>query len=81
MVTLLADYIARHNLRPGEFAARAGLNASSVSLWMHAKRRPGLVYAKAIETATNGEVPSDYWLSVKAENNNGRKRQKRVSRG
>jgi transcriptional regulator with XRE-family HTH domain len=57
------------------------VSQGAISLWVHAHRRPGAVYAKAIEQATNGEVPSDYWLSVKAENNNGRKRQKRVSRG
>lgn len=79
-MTRLAAYIERQGIRPGEFASRAGLHPSSVSLWMHAKRRPGLDHAMAIEKATNGEIPASYWLTITAENNNGRKRAKRVSR-
>lgn len=52
-----------------------------VSLWCNAKRRPGLVYATAIADATRGEIPAEYWLSVTAENNNGRPRKhKRAAR-
>ena len=73
-MTLLASYLAEQGITSSEFASKAGLSQSSVSLWMHAKRRPGLDHALAIERATGGAIPAAYWVTVQAENRNGRQK-------
>lgn len=80
MVTKLAEYIASTGLTQVAFARQHGFPTPMVCQWSNAKRRPGRDNAIAIERATGGAIPADYWKGVAAENNNGRRPAKRSGR-
>jgi len=61
----LASYLEKHDLKPAQFAERAGVPASTVTRILSGARRPRLDTAVKLSAVTGGEVSiSDF---VKAE--------------
>ena len=60
--TRLKRWLKKSGLSQVEFAERARLSESTVSLLLSGGRSPGLS-AVAIEQATDGAVPANCWLS------------------
>ena len=71
METKLAVFLKDHSLSHRAFAKRAGLDDlhPMVSLWARGLARPSLETAVAIEKATDGAIPTAYWLSVPSRKN------------
>lgn len=67
--TKLADYLDRTHTAHRAFAKKAGIPHlhPMIGLWARGKARPGLAPAFAIERATEGEIPADYWTTVVVE--------------
>jgi transcriptional regulator with XRE-family HTH domain len=63
----LADYIAKKNLKPANFADRLGVPASTVTRWLNGERTPSLASMAAITKATNGKVTSKDFLAPAKE--------------
>lgn len=61
-MTLLAEYLARHDMRQAEFSRRTGIPPPMINQYASGERRPGLANALAIEAATDGEIPASYWV-------------------
>ena len=57
----LKKWLAETKLSQADFATKAGLSESLVSLLLSGQRRPG-ISAATIERATEGAVPATSWL-------------------
>ncbi|RYF30144.1 MAG: XRE family transcriptional regulator [Comamonadaceae bacterium] len=52
----LASYLAKYELKPAQFAERAGVPASTVTRILSGARRPRLDTAAKLAAATDGQV-------------------------
>lgn len=57
----LAEYLAKENIRPSQFAQRIGVPPSTVIRWVNGEREPRIAAMLTIESATEGAVtPADF---------------------
>lgn len=61
----LREYLDAEKLSQQDFAERARVPASQVSLWLSGARRPGLENTEKVRTATDGKVTAADWLGTK----------------
>ena len=66
-MTLLADYLARHEMSQRALARLLRVPSPMVCQWASGDRRPGLANALKIEEATAGAVPARYWTTVRCK--------------
>lgn len=82
-LTALGKYLVRHEETQGDFATRAKVPAPMVSLWSRLdgieRRIPALDNALKIRDATGGEVPLEYWVRLREQRNNRRRKAARIA--
>lgn len=63
----LTDYMNAHGLSDEDFAAKIGVNRTTVSRLRRTNQRPAFATMNAIVSATGGQVTAnDFWLGEAA---------------
>lgn len=65
MVNKLAEYLDDEGLSQADFARLAEIKAPLVSMIAGGRRGAGLKTALAIERATGGRIPAEYWDTLR----------------
>lgn len=60
----LTDYLTANKIMPSAFAARVGVDKSTVSRWLDGSLRPGWESLKRIAVATDGQVTANDFIGV-----------------
>lgn len=58
----LSQYLAESKIKPSAFALELGVEASTVSRWLHGERTPSLELMQRITVATQGAVTASDFL-------------------
>lgn len=64
----LSQYLAKHKMKPGQFAQKIGVHRSSVVRFCDETRRPDLGTLERIHDATDGQVTAaDFFKAARAK--------------